>query len=45
MKENLKTNLPEMSSKIVNGEGSPKTNVSSSVCECMKFEKLGQETR
>lgn len=42
MKENLKTNLSEMPAKIVNGEGSPKTHVSSSVCKCMKFEKLGQ---
>lgn len=42
MKENLKTNLLEMPSKIDNGEGSPKTNVISSACQCMKFEKLGQ---
>lgn len=31
-----------MTSKIGNGEGNPKTNVFSSACKCMKFEKLGQ---
>lgn len=42
IEESLKPNLPEMSSEIVNGEGSSETEVSICVCKCMKFGKPGQ---